>query len=600
MTFGTGSRKQHVFLWVATCSLAFLLCLNQFSATLSGGVFVPGDHDSFYHARRILDAIVDFPHLLQFDPFIHAPEGSWVTWPWAFDLMMALIARAGMAVSGVTDPMRILVFVAPCWVFINGALLLVLALRLRLSWPFQILVMLAFSVSSLTRGLHRVGMLDHHFVEYTCVLALLITGLGWCRNLKDSRQAALVGGVLGMAPAFHNGLFILQLPLLLSLCWMWLLGRELPPGAAARFALALLSTTLLFLLPSEAFQQGMFSYDLLSWFHCYIASCSALMVLLISRLRMSRGTLAVGLLVAVVLAIPCLTQILAGGDFLMGNIVKYDQIAEVQSVFRRMAGGEFAGLTRDYSALLWLLPLSVFGVARRIGRDIETGEIFFTTMTLFGVVLLLLQFRLHYFGSFALYLPLCLLVQDVIERSPTKGRWLVPLFAGAVGLACWPSLAAVTTVYPLGADFQYALTRSIYQPLHELCSRAPGIVLAEHGDGHYIRYHTDCAVMANNFILTPQHQRKVLETQALLDSSLATVRSRAPDVRYLLLRRGDNVMLPVAQSCFPHCVENQGLRQELLIDGPPFPPGVRLIAQIWWQNGQRQEPLARLFEVQRE
>lgn len=593
----TVRNRRDFALWAATGSLAFLLCLYPLSATLAGGVFVPGDHDSFYHARRILDAIAHFPQLMQFDPYIHAPEGSWITWPWAFDLLMAGIARLGMALSGLSDPMQVLVFIAPCWVYLNGALLLVLARRLQLAWPLLVVVMLSYSVSALTQGLHRVGMLDHHFVEYSVVLALLVTGLGWSRDLADPRQAALVGTVLGLAPAFHNGLFILQLPVLLWLGALWLLGRTLPARAAASFALGLLAATLFALLPSAPFRLGMFAYELLSWFHGYIAACSALMVLLLARLRAGRRSAMLGLLAGGVLALPLLAQIAAGGDFLLGHIVKYDQIVEVQSVYRRIAAGEFGELTRDYSALLWCLPLGLLGVLRRLGRDAAADDIFFATMTLFGVGLLMLQFRLHYFGSFALSLPLCLLVQDLSAQRPTGRRWLVPLAAGGMGLACLPSLAAVTTSYPLGGDFQYELTRQIYPALHAQCARAPGIVLAEHGDGHYIRYHSDCSVMANNFILTAQHQQKVLETESLLASSLATVRERAPAVRYLLLRRGDNLMLPVGQSCYPQCAENQGLRQALLIDGPPFPPGVRLLAQLWWRNGERTEPLARLFEV---
>jgi hypothetical protein len=43
------------------------------------GHYVPVGEDSFYHARRILDAIAG--NFYEFDPRIHAPEGGWLTWP---------------------------------------------------------------------------------------------------------------------------------------------------------------------------------------------------------------------------------------------------------------------------------------------------------------------------------------------------------------------------------------------------------------------------------------------------------------------------------------------------------------------------------------
>jgi len=154
-----------VVLWLTASTLAFLLCLYGFAGTLAQGVFLPADQDSFYHARRILDAIPDPLMMYQFDPRIHAPEGSWITWPWAYDMMMAFIGRGLMALTGAKDPMSVLAFVAPAWVFVNAAILLGVARRLGLSLPLQAIALLCYALSSLTRTLHRVGMLDHHYVE---------------------------------------------------------------------------------------------------------------------------------------------------------------------------------------------------------------------------------------------------------------------------------------------------------------------------------------------------------------------------------------------------------------------------------------------------
>ena len=61
------ARRYSVGLWLTAGALAFLLCLYHLSATFIDGAFVPADHDSFYHARRILDALGDPLRMYQFD-----------------------------------------------------------------------------------------------------------------------------------------------------------------------------------------------------------------------------------------------------------------------------------------------------------------------------------------------------------------------------------------------------------------------------------------------------------------------------------------------------------------------------------------------------
>ena len=105
-------------------------------------------------------------------------------------------------------------------------------LPMRLSLPMQALAMLFFIVVPLTQVLHRVGMLDHHYMEHSFVLASLYLGLGWFEDLANRRRAVALAVLLGAAPAFHNGLFILQFPLLLTFACLWALGRPIERRAA--------------------------------------------------------------------------------------------------------------------------------------------------------------------------------------------------------------------------------------------------------------------------------------------------------------------------------------------------------------------------------
>ena len=118
------------------------------------------------------------------------------------------------------------------------------ARAIGLSTDMQALAMLCFALSPLTQLLHSVGMLDHHYVEHTFVLLSVWLGLGGSSNLESRRpRRSRSGRRLGLAPGFHNGLFILQLLPLGALFILWLRNAALPQRASSAFAIALLVAT---------------------------------------------------------------------------------------------------------------------------------------------------------------------------------------------------------------------------------------------------------------------------------------------------------------------------------------------------------------------
>ena len=591
-------RRYSLGLWLIGGGLTFLFCLYHLSATLAGGSFLPADHDSLYHARRIIDSLADPVHMYQFDARIHAPEGSWVTWPWAYDMLMAFAARGLMALTGAREPLTVLALVAPAWVFVNAGLFLGIASRLRLSLPMQALAMLFFTVLPLTQKLHRVGMLDHHYVEFTFVLASVYFGLGWFEDLANRRRALALGAVLGVAPAFHNGLFILQFPVLVTFAWLWVLRRPLDRKGTLAFGVALVASTLLFLLPSEPFRNGEFSYYEHSSFHLYAAFCTAMLCWLASAVRFRPAAVGGLALLLLAMAAPVIPNLVHGRDFLFGRLPYLDRIEELGNIPKALAKGDWWPVTLSYSVALWLLPLGLGGLAWRLRRDSSNASIHFLVQAVIGSFLLFQSFRMHYFGTFALILPLCRLLDDARELRPglfaSRPRKLA---LGALVVA--PQLIGLLHllyVYPLGTSTQYSLMRPVYTALGAACREAPGVVLAEHNDGHPIRYHSECSVIVDNFITTPQHAEKVRFSEQLLAGSAAQVRQQAPYVRYILVKRADDV-LNHDRLCGLECPENAGLRRELLAPGRAAPAGLRLLHEFQMQRAGKVEPFARIFEV---
>ena len=370
--------------------------------------------------------------------------------------------------------------------------------------------MLFFAASPLTQTLHRVGMLDHHYVEYTFVLASLYLGLGWFGDLSSRRRAIALAAVLGAAPAFHNGLFILQLPVLVTLAVLWVLKRPIDRGAALAFALTLVAATALFLAPSEPFRRGEFSYYLHSWFHLYAAGCTALLCVLASAIRFTPAAAAGLCAVLAAMAAPTLPQLQHGRDFLFGGHPLLERIAEFGNVPRDIAAGRWWRLTLFYSPLLWLLPLGIGGLFWRLRRDSGNASIHFLVQAVIGSFLLLQTFRLHYFGTFALILPLCRLIDDARELRPAPLRVaaaqrLRSACSSAAPLALGPARPASTSTSSRTSHAVRRAAAASTQALGAACRKAPGVVLADPNDGHPIRYHSECSVIADNFITTPQH-----------------------------------------------------------------------------------------------
>ena len=402
--------------------------------------------------------------------------------------------------------------------------------------------MLGYALSPLTMLLHGVGVIDHHYIEYTFVLLTLFMGIYWLQQPDKSARAALLGITLGCAPAFHTGLFILQAPILLTLTVLWIRGSRPGKDALLTLSSSLILSTLLVLLPSGPFMDSQFQFAVLSWFHLYIAAISTLLTSLFARLQFTPAKLAGLLLIGLVLLIPIWQDALGGAAFLSGEFPLLDRITEVQSPLRlALEAGGTIDMLSYYSLFAAFVPLLLAIYFWRSWTTKDGASLFFAVMTLFGVALLLTQFRLHYFGSFALILGWVVLANeklDIAQRKP-----LLTFMAGSIIIVGAFGLGInekILSKYALGLDPAYEDTFGLLKELNLACSAKPGTVFADNNFGHYIRFHSSCSVIVNNFLMTALHAQKVREMQQLLRLSPEEFLSQAPeDVRYIFARLDD-------------------------------------------------------------
>lgn len=520
-----------VVVWIITSTFALLVALSWSQSSITpAGELTPMGHDDFYQAARILH-FVNSGEVLQFDDKIHAPEGSWLTWPWAYT---ALVGTAVLATSEITgaDSETVLAHIPPVWFAINIALFIAVGRVLGFSARVLGASALLFSMTPVLLFLHAFYKVDHHIAELSFVLMALFWTVKWGRS-GGRKSAVTLGGLLGAATAFHNGLFILQVPILIFTAYLWW-NRDLRRSSATWVGLGLVAGTFVGLAFSEPFRAGVFAYQYHSWFHAYVAVVSAALLVTMAKTQPSvrtAGVIGVGCVVAAIVAAP---SIVDGAGFLSGGLESLSSMDEVASPLREVfAGPRPLHVLQAYGACLVLAPFVLIGAVYILLKSKDRDLVVLAAFSVVGVSLMLMQQRLHYFGIAPLLL---LTITWAVRRAQPVLAATVFLFLSAGVISGIPLLLK----RPVVADNpDYQIVRPLYELLSEACASSPGVVLADQNDGHPIRYHTGCSVVANNFILTEQHERKIQQVNRLMSGSFSEMVEVAPFVDYILVRRAD-------------------------------------------------------------
>jgi hypothetical protein len=590
-------------IWIAGCLLAFVTAMNFLPASLVDGHYIPVGNDSFYHARRILDTVANPSGFYEFDPYIHYPQGSWITWPWGYDYLMAEIVRAAIWLLGPRDPMAVLAYIPVYAITITMALVLAIASVLRLSMTMRALVIMIFGISPLTQTLHGVGMVDHHFAEHICILASILLAVLWLRAPQNRAFAAALGVALGVSVTIHNGLFILQLPLLGALLLMWFKREPIERRGAAWFGAALFASTLAAALPAEALQRGFFEFYLLSWFHVYVAGCTAVVAILLSRWSFSRRNLVWLSAVALILLAPLVAQAILGGTFISGKMEALQGIDEVQSPVKLAFSLEGAErISKLYGLLVWLSPLWLAVSILQVVREKRVEFRYFWIVATFTILLMAFQLRFFYYGSLALYIVPFWCLDQLRERSPQHSKLVLALSCVVAAIAVVPPMKSILFERPVPSlDPIYSNGRELYPVLARACKQAPGVALGSPDEGHYIRFHTQCSVIANNFRMTEQHAERLRYLEHLYTLKAAQLVAEAPEVRYVMVhvigpytRQPDGTDKPTPDDVLRGV--NYPLNADLLMTPvDQLPPRIRRLHVVTLPN--LPHPIAGLFEI---
>lgn len=587
---------QGVLLWLLGSALMTAFTMMALSAAFADGQFVPAHNDAFYHARRILDSVMSGAPVAQFDAHMHVPEGSWVTWPWAFDSVLAAITRLFGPYANEAEANRVLMHIPVAAGMLSVALTVWLSRLLRFGFLASLLLVVAYLSLPAVRASFAVGNVDHHFAEGMWAGFALCAGVRFL-NAPATIPAMVLGLVLGTACGVHMSLFVLQVPLVAFYLLRWLRGETLPE-VRHTFVLAgtLLAATLLMCLPSEPFRRGFFEFYTLSWFHLYVAAGSAAVLAAVTLLRRRPVTVAALGLLGVLALWPAVDGLDLGVTFLGGQLESTGQILEVYSPYRVALelGDAFRAPPLLY--FLWLaLPASLFALYVAIKRP-EPGLQYFALAALMGLTLLQLQSRLHVFGALALVASPLLAARLAAERWGLHARRIMAFTALLFVVALLPVRHAFGFRWQLAGAPGYAEIRGVFPVMAEACRARPGVLLADTEAGHWVRYHSSCDVIGNLFLLSPQQQAKARETDALMTLAPAALLAARPDVSYVLAFH--NARVDPRQEPDLEALRVQLPALEAALLGPPetLPPEFR---PVWALDTPGGQPYARLFRIER-
>ena len=201
----------------------------------------------------------------------------------------------------------------------------------------------------------------------------------------------------------------------------------------------------------------------------------------------------------------------------------------------------------------------------------------------------------------ARHLPLLVLAERIVAAH-AQSRKVVMLCASlALLMAYWLPVRHQLLLRPvLAGDDNFRSLRPILGDLQKACADEPGVVLADNDAGHYIRYYTQCSVIANNFLLTRQHEDKIRLMDHLTSLSATALPREAPYVRYLLLRPLSIVRTPGKVSYKSYSARSPRLVTRLLLAPVEELPSRYMVieqANIRASNEAESVPYIRLLKL---
>jgi len=180
--------------------LAFVVRLWVFPVVFSNGEITLLGADTYYHARRILATVANFPHALSFDSYINYPYGTSIGWAPLYDVTIA----AAALIIGLGSPSLYTVeataAVVPLLLGVLTVLIVFLIVEKIFDWRTALISAGIFSITPAHVYVSFIGYADHHVAETLLSTTAYLFFIVSLKNLQKN-NVSIAGGIL------NNSLF---------------------------------------------------------------------------------------------------------------------------------------------------------------------------------------------------------------------------------------------------------------------------------------------------------------------------------------------------------------------------------------------------------
>jgi len=282
------------------------------------GILMPG-YDEFYHMRRILYTVQNFPHTLWFDSYLNYPHGWENVWPplydqicAAFSLLLGQHSRPGVEIAASFVPI----------IFGTIATIVVYFLiREIFDHRTAILASLMTVLAPTYLQYTRFAAMDHHSLEVLFLLsALLFLILAFCRQEKRYIFAVLAGISLAALAYtwFGTILYLAIIPVYGAIEMTMALKNKRPWHETAIVLMLALSVAIILILP---YRNAPWLAESFMGTAAVLGATAILSALcyIITRKNMSWKAFSL----AIIILLGAFFLLLSSGPFELGSLIKF-------------------------------------------------------------------------------------------------------------------------------------------------------------------------------------------------------------------------------------------------------------------------------------
>ncbi|MCX7990667.1 MAG: hypothetical protein N2999_01330 [Proteobacteria bacterium] len=403
-------KYRHYFIFFIVTISYFLLRFSTYPYVYENNFLNLIDPDSYYHLRRVLYTLNNFPKMLDFDPFLSYPRGDYCPWPPFYDFLSAGITK-------IISDTRIIPFLNPFYFFL-ALTIIYFSVYKKEGITTSLTTSVFLSITGILYLFTSFGRFDHHSMELLIITLLYLTFFRYFTK-KDIPSLLLFSFFCVLSFFNWPGALIYFVPVFMFVIYEFLkenLDDRILKGLFVAFHItAIVMAVYLKITKTNDFPP--YSYKFLSAFQrdfCFFISVVFITLYFHKTKRINRLLLWLGNAIIIGLMFHRLFyEIFKGLMFVTKGDKLMILIEESSPLFFSRFYSLYDELKRAislFTPFIFLSPYFIYKYYKKRGADL----VFF--YCLFFLLLTLIQLRFGYFFTLGYSFMIAVVLKDLLEK----------------------------------------------------------------------------------------------------------------------------------------------------------------------------------------